>query len=126
MIIMETVSQIKMSFHIKMELFKMIPWYLIRSRYCLSFVSTCIHPRFLCGSVLLIVLDFLCCPVVCLCVLGSCCDFRMEAMFGFVFVIQLFVRGTLFLLGFSSSYVPYVIMLPVSLDCFFDCPFGIF
>jgi hypothetical protein len=26
---METVSQIKMSFHIKMELFKMIPWYLI-------------------------------------------------------------------------------------------------
>ena len=82
MLIMETVSQIKMSFHIKMELFKMIPWYLIRSRYCLSFVRTCIHPRFLCGSVLLIVLDFLCCPVVCLCVLGSCCDFRMEAMFG--------------------------------------------
>ena len=86
------------------------------------------------GSVLLIFLVFLCCPIMCLYVLGSHDDFRIKTMFGSVrLYLQLFVGGLvsylLYLCLLVCSGVQHILccvfvfprllytMLPVSLDC---------
>ena len=114
---------------------------LIRSRNCLPFVSTWVHPPFLVGSVLPIV-SVSCVVLLCVFVFRvPCCDvrydFRIKMMFRSYFTssclyeaayliyvicvcLRVVVSNTycvVFLSCFSSSCVHYICMLPVSLDC---------
>ena len=45
--------------------------FLIRSRNCLPFASTWVHPRFSCGICVAHMFSFLCCSIMCLYVLSS-------------------------------------------------------
>ena len=82
---------------------------LIRSRNCLPFASTRVHPRFFVGSVLLIFFVFC---VVKLCVFmfwvpccGVHCCFRLGAMFGLILPpLQLFVGGVMSYLCFLCLF----------------------
>ena len=100
---------------------------LIRDRNWLPFPSTWVHPAFLVGSVLLIVLVFFCVVLLCVFTLWvSCCDVRYDfriKRYANRLYFQLFVGGLIsylryfrivvsntycvvFLFCFSSSFVP--------------------
>ena len=113
----------------------------MRSRNCLSFASTWVHPRFFGGVHVSHLIRFC---VVLLCVFAfwvSCCDvrydFRIKTMFGsslppvvcrrehvlFVFDGYSAVQHIMCCFCFYSSCVPYAASF--SGLSFFDCPFGI-
>ena len=101
----------------------------IRRRDSLPFASTWVHPRFWVGSVLLIFVVFLCCPIMYIYVLTSLfwCPLRLPHA-SVRFYLQLCVGGfmsylgylclfanrvvqhilSVFLLSFSSPCIPYI------------------